>query len=321
MDIDVAYGNVPEQLPPSPVMAALDWFYDRLVLEDVDADQLWEKRGLTTATAVAMGYRSGSKKNKDILLEMAEHFPPQVLLDAGLWTAGSRAGDPPKPNPQLHGLAIVERRDPATGKKVRDADGEVVKDLEWGDPGPMLIPYFNRSNQLVHIRPHKGMLRDKTPHLYAVRPPGRPANGPRPKYAVITESEFKAAAVWQVMGEDCTVAGLPGITMAKLLQGDVEEWLETTETRMVIIAYDNEDKSNPALASYQEDKWKRYPAQIWARFLAARLSREGYDARVCTLPAEWRDEKAFLILFEPKVQHEFRQWRWETPRGFRRLWF
>ena len=78
--------------------------------------------------------------------------------------------------------------------------------------------------------------------------------------------------------------------MAKMLFGDIEEWLEEIAVPQVVIAYDNEDKSNPKLPGYQEDKWKRFDAQIWARYLAARLLKEGYDGKVCVLPDEWRDE-------------------------------
>jgi len=88
------------------------------------------------------------------------------------------------------------------------------------------------------------------------------------------------------------VAGLPGITMAKMLFGDVEEWLESfTGVRQVFVGYDNEDKSDPMLPGYQEDNWRRFDAQIWARFLATRLAKEGFEGKICTLPDEWRDAK------------------------------
>jgi hypothetical protein len=87
------------------------------------------------------------------------------------------------------------------------------------------------------------------------------------------------------------VACLPGITMAKPLFPDIEEWLERVAVRQVVIAYDNEAKDDRNLPGYKAEEWKRHDAQIWARYLARQLQKEGYDARVCVLPKEWRDSK------------------------------
>lgn len=285
--------------PPSPAVAALRWFYERLTLVESDRLLLWQKRGLHAGTADALGYRSNLKANKDLLLELAQHFPPQVLLESGLYSQGEKPGDPPKPNAQFFGMSLVERRDEATGKKVRDADGEVIVDLVWGDPGAILIPYFDELGDLIHLRPHKGMMKGKTPRLYLARPSRawREANAldaqkiSAPSYAGLTEGEFKAGAIWQVVGDECAVGALPGITLAKLLFADIEEWLEELSVRQVFVGYDNEDKGDPKLPGYQEDKWKRFDAQIWARFLAARISKEGYEGKVCTLPDAWRDDR------------------------------
>ena len=59
----------------------------------------------------------------------------------------------------------------------------------------------------------------------------------------------------------------------------------------MIVGYDNEEKGDPKLDSYKEEKWKRYESQAWARYLAHELTHEGYDGKVCTLPKEWRNEK------------------------------
>ena len=287
--------------PPPPALAALRWFYERLTLVESDLDRLWDERAFRTEFSQAMGYRSNLKANKELLLAMEKEFPVNVLLDSGLWNQGDKPTDPPKPNPQFYGMSLVEKRD-EHGKKVRDRDGDVIVDCVWGDPGPILIPYFDERGELVHLRPHKGMMRGKTPRFYICRKHSTfnsdksragiqhpTSNGNRAKYAVLTEGEFKAGSILQALGEEAAVGALPGITMAKPLFGDIEEWLESLEVRQVVMGYDNEDKSNPELPGYQEDAWRRFDAQIWARYLARQLAKEGYEAKVCVLPNEWRN--------------------------------
>ena len=286
-------------------MAALRWFYDRLTLLEGDRRRLWEKRGLHAPAVEALGFRSNVTENRALLLQMEHEFPMLALIDSGLWTQSERATEPPKPNAQYYGMALMEKRDEATGKKVRDRDGNAVVDCVWDELGPILIPYFDAAGQLFHLRPHKGMLTGRTPRFYVVRASAA--------YR-LEHSQFKPGNIG--------VAALPGITMAKTLFGDVEEWLEdlraqyaiitegefkaaalwqtlngqetTVEppaVRQVIVGYDNEDKSNQALPGYQEEDWKRHDAEVWARYLARQIAKEGYDGKVAHIPNDWRDAK------------------------------
>lgn len=322
-------GSPPEGEPPSPAVAALRWFYERLTLLENDRQLLWRKRGLTAETAAALGYRSNSKTNKAILLEMANHFPPMVLLDSGLWkypsdkAGGEDSGKSPQPNPQYYGMALVQKRDPQTGRKIRDEDDQPIVEPVWGDPdclfcrqewgcaqhaGPILIPYFDALGELIHLRPHKGMMRDRTPRFYIARPG-------KAFLEKLEEASVRRRYVERAVG----VGAVPGITMAKLLLPDVEEWLETltaneaviaegefkagalwqeldelatgTIVRRVAVVYDNEDKKNPALPGYQEEDWKQLEVEVWSRFLAGLLLKQGYDAAVGHLPDEWRNAK------------------------------
>jgi hypothetical protein len=139
------------------------------------------------------------------------------------------------------------------------------------------------------------MMSGKPPHFYVVRAKSQ-ANGERnlqvkPEFALVTEGEFKAAALWQVLGGAAEIGALPGITMAKPLLGDVEDWLETTAVRQVVVGYDNEEKGEESLPGFQREKFRRYDSHIWARYLARRLSSQGYEGKVCVLPDEWRDKK------------------------------
>ena len=306
--------------PPSPALAALRDFYNRLTLTASDADKLWRKRALVGPTIEALGYRSNLKTNKAILQEMAEHFPPMVLLDCGLWKYPSAKGGgedyskPPVPNAQYYGLSLVQRRD-AAGKKIRDEDDQPIVEPVWGDancplckkdwgcpdhPGPILIPYFDAAGELIHLRPHKGMMKDRQPRLYIARP----SKAWLEKNPNAGERGYGVAAV-------------PGITMAKLLLPDIEEWLEDltanqavitegefkagalwqeldeaplgTLARSVVVVYDNENKRDPNLPGYQEEEWKQLEVEVWARFLANLLQKQGFEASVGHLPDTWRD--------------------------------
>lgn len=270
-------------------LGALRWFFARLTLSAEDARSLWVKRGLTPATCELLGFRSNGRENRAILEGMRGIFPDPALLESGLWLPGVKLSDPIRPNPQFYGFGIV-------GKK----NGE----FEWGWSRPVLIPYWDEEHQLIHLRPHKGMSKDKAARFYVARVQASASNGifreaavasvpgitmAKPMfgeicewlenaaahYAVITEGEFKAAALWQAL--NC----VPGLTV--LPRG--------TALREVVIAFDNEEKGDPALPGYKEEKWKRYDAEIWARHLARSLSKEGFDGRVGHLPDRWRDGK------------------------------
>jgi hypothetical protein len=283
-----------QETPPSPGLLALRWFYERLTLSAEDQRELWEKRGLTEATIDLFGFRSNPQSNKELLLEMSKTFPPAVLLDCGLWKLDDKKpSNPPKPNPQYYGMSILEKRD-GKGRKVRDEDGEAIKECVWNHP--ILIPYFNAAGELVHLRPHKGMMAGRTPQFYVCRPGKKfldrfSAICPKPQFASISEGEFKAVAVWQVLRDVAAMGALPGITMAKPLFGDIEEWLEETGVRQAIVGYDHEEKGDEKLPGYQEDKWRRFDSQIWARYLARQLSKQGYDGKVCVLPKEWQNKE------------------------------
>ena len=283
----------PDDENVSPSMKALRWFYARLHWSDADQTETSHKRGLTRASCEALGYRSNPQSNKELLLQMAEQFPPAVLVDCGLWSDPKKPGNAPAPNAQFYGMSLVPKRD-EDGKKVRDEDGKPLTECVWNHP--ILIPYFDEHGDLIHLRPHKGMMSEKSPRFYVARPSrawkASHVVEAKPVCAILTEGEFKAGALWQVLGGQAVMGALPGITMAKMMLADIEEWLDSVgDMRQVVIAYDNEEKGDPKLPGYQEKDWQRYDAQVYARFLAKLLNREGYDAKVCVLPKEWRDEQ------------------------------
>jgi hypothetical protein len=190
------------------------------------------------------------------------------------------------PNKLLFGFGIFG--------KTRGRDGK--KRIEWGWPHPVLIPYFDERGDVVAIRPHKGGNEGSAPRLYVVRPcrelKKEWLSGEAVSKLVITEGEFKALAVWQGLGGSAAVSALPGVTMARVLEGEVEDWISAVAPEgNVVIAYDNEEKGDEKLPGFVKDPAKRFDADIWAWFLCKVLKDKSFHPRVAALPDEWRDEK------------------------------
>lgn len=279
----------PPQLPPEPPpkdrhdpFKPLRYFYSKLILTDEDKDVLWKKRAILPETAELVGLKSSVRSNEDLLISMEGMFPTAELLGCGLYLEKNGRA---VPNSQFYGWGI-------TGKK--DAD----KNFVWDWVYPILIPYFNPAGEVIHLRPHRGMSKEKAPMLYVVRQAGKPikeTDADLLRTAMITEGEFKAIAFWQATGQmrdkadQLAVGSLPGITMAKILQADIEEWLAIEGARAVVVAFDNEDKSTPGLPGYKDKVWKRVDAKGWALFLAQVLAKNGYDAKIGNIPDQWRD--------------------------------
>jgi hypothetical protein len=259
---------------------ALDDFWRQLKLSPADQAELWTKRGLPAWECERAGYRTNCHANCDVLLRLAQTYEPAVLLESGLWVQGDDGES--KPNSLFYGFGLIGRK----------GDQE-----EWGwkDDGkcnPILIPYFDAHGQLFHLRPHKGGIAGKPPHLYVVRTEG--AADARCNVAVVTEGEHKARALNAVLNgaglAQFAVGALPGISMAKneTCRQELLDWLQTVAPERVVIAYDNEEQSEPGSPYYKPDKRKRHQAHIWARYLAQTLARENFDASVAVLPKEWR---------------------------------
>jgi len=235
----------------------------------------------------------------------APTWPVGVLVDAGLWVRDAkRLGGGAKPNAQLFGFGLMGK------KKVA---GRQDKEEEWGWTYPVLIPYFDESGEVIALRAHKGGTKEKAARMYVVRgrkgvPPLKAARAmdepmPLADVAVMSEGEFKGLALWQALcnaggrrnaeERSVVVACLPGVQMAKPMAGEIEDWLDgaVKPGAEVVVAFDAEEKGDPALPGYQEDPKKRNDAQVWARILAKAVTKEGYRGKVCVLPKEWQDAK------------------------------
>lgn len=287
-----------DEKPPDaePGYDALNYFYQQLTFSDADAGKLFLRRGLAERITRALGFKSNPRTNESVLEAMTEKFDWEELKASGLWNESKDHKDI-KPNAQFAGYGI-------TGKKEKDARNSPDDKWTWGWSEPLLIPYFDDKGNLLKLRPHKGGARSQTAagsdQLYVPRS----IDGKNSEFfptVIITEGEFKAAALWQVLGDGNTiedkdesmgVCALPGISYGKHfeLREQLEEWLQAVRCRRVVVAFDDEEKGDPKFSSYQPDVRKRFDSQIWARYLAMDLARKLHVIDlVTTLPRNWHN--------------------------------
>ena len=255
---------------------------------------LRKKRGFTDATIEALGFRSSVAANREFAVPLMEKWTAPPLIECGLLQADKSET---KLNPQLTGLGLTEKK---------NADGE--NSMGWTNP--VIIPYLDEDGIPFYLRPHKGGLkrqhRDKwfkeqkggsvyCPYLLASLVAEN--NG----VCIVTEGEFKAAALWQ-----CRIpaVAIPGIQFTRARAGDISapeyrfraelvEMLKKFGVTDVIVAFDNEIKDDSSLPSYKPDPWDRYDTIVWAEYLAIDLKNDFESIRLGHIPDAWRiDGKA-----------------------------
>lgn len=307
---DASLSSAPAPAPEETREVPTGWtvlrrFYARLSLSEGDIAALEAKRGLTRETILALGFRSNPKSNADLLHALLEEMPSEALLESGLF---KRKGRAIRPNAQFYGFGPKgKKKKPEPGQAAPAEEDGVESDWEWDWTHQVLIPYVDEHGDLIGLRPHKGNGESGTvvgrPKIYvprAVEPNLRSVGTEFFPDVVITEGEFKAAALWQVIGAGSGmrypkgVVALPGISMWRHyeLREELDAWLIAVGARKVRVAFDNEEKGDPKLPGYKADPTKRHDAQIYARALAEDLYRKLHIAGlVCHLPDAWRDEK------------------------------
>jgi hypothetical protein len=303
---------------------ALNDFFAKLTWIESDEHAMFLKRALTSRTQQALGFRSNLASNRELLLGMETNFQWEELRRSGLWLPEGD-GKERRPNSQFSGFGQICRKPRELRRNKDDKWVWSFPDQGWCDKcqklakakqcpkcggglkfcNPILIPYFDEAGALVKLRPHKGGASSGTAagaeHIYVPRANKEIGIPNRDQYdiIVITEGEFKAAALWQTVGdgaeltESYGVCSLPGISFARSfeLREELDGWLQAVRCRQVIVAFDDEEKGDPALPGYQPDKRKRHDAQIWARYLATDLAQKLHvRGEVCVLPREWRNE-------------------------------
>lgn len=248
-------------------------------LGDGDRTKLITERGLSRATVELAGFRSSRESNAELIEALRARYSDDDLVEYGILRNDDARGY--RPEPQLCGWGITKEIDPETGKR------------KFALVHPILIPYFDPMGQVVSIRAHKGgipkrILPGQIEYTNYSRPYGehflRKHRGT--KWCVLTEGEFKAAAVQQ-----CGIPGMavPGISFISNegFRAELLHILKRHHIEEVVVIFDNEDKSHKP-----EDK--RYDVVIWANVVAHKLKEAGIRrVRIGQLPDEHRiDGKA-----------------------------
>lgn len=220
------------------------------VLTDAHRAELRAKRGFSDATIDDLCFRSGGPHNVTIIEQLREEFSDQDLTRAGLLI-------------EVNGVLVYN-------------------DQLLGDQ--VLIPYLEGDrNEVYHLRPHKLGFKGIAPEAYChwlLR--GQPAE------VVLTEGEFKAAALHQL---GIPAIALPGISSFGNIYFDrLVECLRDAGVKRVTVIFDNEIKDDPALSNYKERPEDRYDTQLWSYLMGYKLHRAGFTARVGWLPDAWRGE-------------------------------
>ncbi|NPV30734.1 MAG: DUF3854 domain-containing protein [Firmicutes bacterium] len=135
--------------------------------------------------------------------------------------------------------------------------------------------------EVYYIRPHKLGFEKLPPQVYC-----RYFLQDHPEHVVLTEGEFKAAALWQWRIPAVAVPGVSSFGGKHLDR--LVALLREFGVKKVTVIFDNEIKDNPEYPNYKPKVSDRYDTQLWAYLMAYKLGRAGFDTRVGWLPDEWR---------------------------------
>jgi hypothetical protein len=251
--------SVPESSPIQAPMASLADIYNEFIrlaqLTPEHRQELHKKRGFSDATIDDLKFRSCGEYLKQVIEQLRDKFSDDDLQDSGILF-------------EVNGTLTYN--DQLLGDRV-------------------IIPYLDAQDDVYHMRPHKLGFQGFPPEVYCeMFASGSEAIGKNgaPKEAILTEGEFKAAALRQL-----GLLGLaaPGISSfgSKHFERLVS-FLKLHDIKRVYIIYDNEIKDNPELPNFKERPENRWDADYWTYMMAYSLGKEGFIARCGRLPDEWR---------------------------------
>ncbi len=225
-------------------------FIELLPLTATHREEFKTKRGFADSTIDTLLYRSGGKHVIPIIEKLKSEFKQDDLIHSGLLKKTNNA-------------VIIEE--------------QLLQDIP-------LIPYLDENGGVYHIRPHKLGFENFPAHIYC---PFLLKNKDT-RHIVLTEAEFKAAALYQW---DIPGLGEPGISsFGKNLFDRLIQTLRKLGVEKVTVAFDNEIKDNPVFPNYKPRADKRYDTQFWAYITAYNLNGAGIEANIGTLPDAWRQD-------------------------------
>lgn len=257
--------------------------WSRLILLDEHREELKEKRGFIKENWIDdCGFRSSIKQNQEMSKELLLLFPPNKLLETGLFRKNKYENR-------------IELASFMCGTGLKKVEGQ--KDpIAIPGMNPIIIPYIDKYGRITCLRPHKTNLTNKgfleaenMMHYHRalyqlVQPYGEvfidQCKENQEKYTlVICEGEFKAAALAMC---GIPAIAIPGIQIFKneTFQKSLLAIIMRDDIRHIIVAFDREDKSHKAFKD-------RFEAEIWATYMAIKLEQYQFHCKVLDLPDEW----------------------------------
>ncbi len=222
-------------------------FMGALPLHPGDAAALQTERGLSPATIAACQFRSTRDPAAVTAALAASGASDEELIEVGLLVP-----DIPDPRPAPF---LTEQR---VLIPYLERDGATVTYLRAHKFGPKGVPIGWYSPWLAHAHPADTL--------------------------VITEGEFKAAALYQW---GLAAIGLPGIASfsGKHLER-LREAVAALHPKRVVIAFDHEIKYDPEIPARFKAEWQdRYDTEVYSALMAHHLRDHG--ARIVRLPIAW----------------------------------
>lgn len=263
-------------------------------LIDAHLKELSETRGFTKEIIASNRFRSSGKHLTDIAPIMKEKFSERTLLESGVFIPD--------------------------GKNIRMAP-MLLQDR-------IIIPYLNAKDEAYHLRFSlpKYMRDENKDTAKMLGFPGLSIDIYQEKNLIagtydvlVTEGEFKAVAGMQYK---IPTLSIPGISsFADRHYPRLVEILKANKVKKVYILFDNEDKSDPELASYKPNPQERYYTQFYAVLMAYKLENSGFEVLVAWFPDSWRvqgkididgalalgktESEMAMVLHEAKPRNEF----------------
>lgn len=220
------------------------------------------KRGFSDETVDKLKFRSCGPHAIQIRDKLLSEFTEEDLAESGVLV---RVNDTAVVNAQLleDRVLIPYLDDPGSDNLTNAAPGHAI--------------------QAYHLRPHKLGFSGLASEVYC-----KALLVDQPERIVLTEGEFKAAALaqWGV-----AAVAVPGISSFGLKSFDrLTGLLRQTGVKNVTVIFDNEVKDNPDHPNYKPKASDRYDTDLWAYLMAWKLTKTGFDSRVGRLPDEWREK-------------------------------
>ena len=207
--------------------------YEKATLLDHHRKELKTKRGFNDRTIDELCFFSGGDYLNKIISELKDEFPIDKLVESGI---------------------VTKSMDKRTGEYVFDTNKKLVDDN-------VIIPFIRKKGNsnspvIYHLYPHKNGFKGEgvVPYCDFLMKIGRSDT------IIITESPFKAAALYQVFGDEYSYCGLSGI--ASFYEKNFEQLKFKKKIKKAIIIFDNEVKNNPNFPNFKEDYRKRYDTEF-----------------------------------------------------------